>query len=285
MVSFLESRSSEPAEVLEKRLAREGYLFFPAALDPKKILRTRSTALSICRAARWLTPSKDALSATFDVERWLEAQRRSDAERPRFLQTWVRCVRDWTATPAYRAVYEDKGLLALLERCLGGSVVRHPLADARGARIGLPKVCRIGHAAHQDHNYLKDPVSAYTIWIPAGDCPRSLGGLAIWPRSHKRGFLAHDGPRGIPEAALRNVKWASTDYKAGDVLVFSMLTVHRALPNLTPDTLRFSMDFRYCRRDCVSEKLLQNPAYGKFSSAQITSKNGLVVAAKPHRVR
>lgn len=280
MSAFIESQVAEADAVLTKRLAREGYLYFPAALDPKKVLRARKAALSIVRKAGWLAKGAPVPAATFDVQHWLDAQARSDEERPRFLQQWVRCVREWTQTQAYRAVHEDKTLQTLLTRSLGGPVVPHPLRDARGARIGFPKVCRIAHAAHQDHNYLKDPEAAFTIWIPAGDCPRRLGGLAVWPRSQKRGFLRHDGPRGIPEVSLRNVKWASTDYKAGDVLFFSMLTVHRALPNLTPDTLRFSLDFRYCRKDCIDEKLLSHRSYGDLAFAQITSNNGVVVAAK-----
>jgi len=39
--------------------------------------------------------------------------------------------------------------------------------------------------------------------------------------------------------------WRSLDLEAGDVIVFSALTVHRALPNVTADQLRVSVDYRY----------------------------------------
>lgn len=266
--------------MLQRRLVHEGYLYFPKVLSPRKVLRARRAALFLCKRAGWLVKGADVADATFDVAAWLERQARSDEERSRFLQEWVRCVREWTATPAYGAVYEDRALRALLANVVGGPVVPHPLREARGARIGLPPRCRIGHAAHQDHNYLKDPASAFTVWIPAGDCPRRLGGLAVWPRSQRRGFLRHDGSRGIPEDALRKAEWASVDYETGDVLVFGMLTVHRALPNRTKDTLRFSIDFRYCREDCIDAKLVARSDYGDLTFSQITSKNGKVVAAK-----
>ena len=35
------------------------------------------------------------------------------------------------------------------------------------------------------------------------------------------------------------------DYKAGDLLTFNMLTVHAALDNRVPDSLRLSSDSRY----------------------------------------
>ena len=39
--------------------------------------------------------------------------------------------------------------------------------------------------------------------------------------------------------------WCSLDLELGDVIVFSALTVHCALPNVTADQLRVSVDYRY----------------------------------------
>ncbi|KAB2887507.1 MAG: phytanoyl-CoA dioxygenase family protein, partial [Kofleriaceae bacterium] len=39
--------------------------------------------------------------------------------------------------------------------------------------------------------------------------------------------------------------WHAADLAAGDVLFFSALTIHRALPNVTADQLRVSVDYRY----------------------------------------
>ena len=84
------------------------------------------------------------------------------------------------------------------------------------------------------------------MWIPLGDCPRRLGGLAVSPGSQRRGLFEHG--EGTTGAAVRDdERWASTDYRCGDVLLFSALTLHRALPNESDD-VRLSVDFRYAPR-------------------------------------
>jgi len=54
------------------------------------------------------------------------------------------------------------------------------------------------------------------------------------------------GGRGVPVDPTR-AEWQTADYKAGDVLFFTTLTIYKALPNLTPDGMRFSTDNRYQR--------------------------------------
>jgi hypothetical protein len=56
-------------------------------------------------------------------------------------------------------------------------------------------------------------------------------------------FAHGAGHRGIP-VDDHNQKWVSTDFRAGDVLVFLAMTVHGGLPNLTTNRLRLSMDIR-----------------------------------------
>jgi len=57
---------------------------------------------------------------------------------------------------------------------------------------------------------------------------------------------------GLTEAELPTgpgIAWHTTDFKAGDALLFHSHTIHKALPNLTPDRLRLSTDNRYQRSD------------------------------------
>ena len=50
-------------------------------------------------------------------------------------------------------------------------------------------------------------------------------------------------------------RWASTDYQAGDVLLFTSLTAHSALPNSSSE-IRLSTDYRYC---AASKPLVPTP--------------------------
>ncbi|HEX3759249.1 MAG TPA: phytanoyl-CoA dioxygenase family protein, partial [Kofleriaceae bacterium] len=108
---------------------------------------------------------------------------------------------------------------------------------------------------HQDAAYLQDAAAVWTAWLALGPCPRSLGPLAVWPGSHRLGLRAHapviagGGVVGID--VPDDVAWAASDLEAGDVVLFSALTVHRALDNVTADRLRVSVDYRYRPRSAA----------------------------------
>ncbi len=96
-------------------------------------------------------------------------------------------------------------------------------------------------------------VDTYSCWTPLGACPIALGGLAVWPGSHTRGFLDHSvhhpgavGGSGVPVDPAEAI-WHTTDFEPGDALFFHAFTIHKALPNLSGDRLRLSTDNRYQR--------------------------------------
>jgi len=116
-----------------------------------------------------------------------------------------------------------------------------------------------------------------TAWVPLGDAPLRLGGLMILEGSHrKHDLLRHylerdvdtyctngrhaadieagrkswewDGSLSKDPASLRRKlggRWLTTDFEAGDLLTFTMHTVHASLDNKTEDRIRFSSDSRY----------------------------------------
>ena len=43
----------------------------------------------------------------------------------------------------------------------------------------------------------------------------------------------------------RKTTWLTTDYEIGDCLMFHSLTLHKALPKVTDNKLRVSLDNRY----------------------------------------
>ena len=111
----------------------------------------------------------------------------------------------------------------------------------------FPPISRAPRRRIRTTFYTRRSTSLWTVWIPLGECPSTLGGLAVLPGSHAGGLRAHDGGEGearfivLPE----NTLWAGSSYRVGDVLLFNAVTVHGARPNVTADRIRISADFRY----------------------------------------
>jgi len=142
---------------------------------------------------------------------------------------------------------------ALMEmaRCLlGDEVFVHP---RRIGRLTFPNNAGATTPPHQDYYYIRGTINTYSCWVPLGACPVSLGGLAVWPGTHARGYIDHTehhpgaiGGCAVPIAPGEAV-WHTTDYQAGDALFFTTFTIHKALPNLSGTLLRVSTDNRYQR--------------------------------------
>ncbi len=119
--------------------------------------------------------------------------------------------------------------------------------------------------------------SLYTAWTPIGDVPLEMGGLLILERSHLHdrlnngygrkdvdayctnhvgeGYTKMGGGGNITPggwlskkpATLRERlggRWLTANFQAGDVLIFSMFTVHTSLDNQS-NCVRLSTDTRY----------------------------------------
>jgi ectoine hydroxylase-related dioxygenase (phytanoyl-CoA dioxygenase family) len=69
--------------------------------------------------------------------------------------------------------------------------------------------------------------------------------------SHKYGVLPlkfHLGAgnrRAVLNEDVLACRWVGADFKAGDVVLFSALTVHKAMENYNLERMRLSVDFRY----------------------------------------
>ncbi len=218
----------------QAQAAREdGYLYLPALLPQDEVLAVREevTAIAARHGLLWPgTPVGDAV-----------------AEPSAFLH-------ESDPTPAYKAYYNDllrrrgvhalavhPALIGVLETVLGESVLAHPRNIVRTV---FPRRPSITTAPHQDHRPIKASPEVWTAWIPLGDCPEQLGGLAVAPGSHRGGL--HPVPEGsIYFEASGDTEWRWNPLGCGDVLLFHSLTVHQARDNRSPDRIRFSCDFRY----------------------------------------
>jgi ectoine hydroxylase-related dioxygenase (phytanoyl-CoA dioxygenase family) len=230
---------------LRTRIADEGYLFFRGVGPREKILAARRDVISLCKDAGWC-----------DSEgRWTGAGPFTEGDKE-----YMAVYKNVIKLPSFLAVPEDAALMNLMAKVIDGPALLHRL---RIGRITFPNNVVQTTAAHQDHWYIRGAAATYTIWTPLGDCPLSLGGLAVLPDSHKSGFIEHNfnaekkyAGHGLADEQLpgRDDDWVSGDFEAGDFLVFHSFTIHKALPNLTPDRLRFSTDNRYQREgDAIAD--------------------------------
>ena len=167
--------------------------------------------------------------------------------------------------------------MGVFERFLGGPV-RH--YDYTWLRVMFPGDTYKATNPHCDVVYMGRGTHAlYTAWTPLGDVPREMGGLMILEESSQRrdrmsrywdmdvdayceswpdaeeiekgeklwadavqgGFFDDNAAR-----ARENVggRWLTANYKTGDVLIFSIFTLHASLNNTT-NRVRISTDSRY----------------------------------------
>jgi ectoine hydroxylase-related dioxygenase (phytanoyl-CoA dioxygenase family) len=225
----------EAPRLVRARAERHGYLFCPGLIPRRTVQALRRAALAVARQLNWLDGSAPPRSGQGAAGIALGAY-----DDPR----WIEFLRVMLGHPAFAALRAEPRLRAMLETILGAP----PEPDA-GDLLRVVSADDPSHTtvAHQDRFYLPGVGPRWTAWVPLGACPLSLGPIAVWPLSHARGSLRHHGPRDWQQAVdvPARAVWAAQDLKAGDVVLFSWLTVHRALPNRAGRRLRFSATCRY----------------------------------------
>jgi ectoine hydroxylase-related dioxygenase (phytanoyl-CoA dioxygenase family) len=225
-------------EVLRARAAEHGYLALrgipgPEAVAPLRVLiMDVAESLGLLRARRVgraapLARSGAALTGTgYDDRRWLALQERVLADS------------------LFTAVGDRAELLTVLEAVFGG-----PVLTRRGdiCRIALPAASHLTTPPHQDHWYTGGSTNLWTVWISLTETPLELGPLAVLPGSHMSGLLPHSGQGAGRQGVgiTDDERFAAGPLAAGDAILFNCLTVHRALPNVTRNHVRLSVDYRY----------------------------------------
>ena len=156
-----------------------------------------------------------------------------------------------------RPQVESPHLMQFFDRFLGGKAMTFDFKWYRATAPGKAT------GAHLDMVYMgRGTPNLVTCWTPWGDVPREMGALAIlvgshclpsWERvhatygrmdvdrDHVEGWFSDD-PRHLVETY--GGRWATTDFRAGDVLLFGMRTIHASLTNAT-GRYRLTTDTRY----------------------------------------
>lgn len=222
---------------LQARMAEDGYLFFRDLLPTRVLHALREEVTGILRDIGWIRGGPERLAAESQVLPCREGE-------PRYFEALdrIQCLE------RFHALAHEPALLQLMTLLLGEGAFPHPLGVMR---LVFPDNPEVTTPPHQDYRNNQGTPRLTAAWIPLADCPRHCGPLAILPGSHRSGVLPlsfHLGPGNrqavLPES-LMHTAWVTEDFRAGDVLLFPALTVHRALPNQHPTRMRLSVDFRY----------------------------------------
>jgi ectoine hydroxylase-related dioxygenase (phytanoyl-CoA dioxygenase family) len=184
---------------------------------------------------------------------------------------------------ALRTLCHTGRIIGFFEQFLAGPVLPYRYIWVRSVRVGAAT------GVHFDWVYMgRGTPNLYTSWIPIGDVPVSDGPLMILERSHNLpelrttygqvdadrdrvfsnskhryagGMLTKDAPALQTRFGLR---WLTTDFQAGDLLVFGMFMLHCSLDNKSPENrIRLSVDARYQRAsEPVDERWIGDDYFG-----------------------
>ncbi len=233
--------------LLRARMEEDGYLFFRGLIDRAEVLEARQEILL-----------KFAIIGELDATRPVDdaIHSRSDAIEKVNLRAFTQSVRDGLA---YRRIIDHPRILKFYHDLLQGPVRSYDFRWPRFVRPGE------GCGIHCDGPYMNRGTDrVFTSWIPLGDVARREGALVVLEKGNGhdellRNYFAKDADRDKIEWLSTNpvalqekfgTRWLSTDFKTGDILCFTMRTVHGALDNMSPvGKCRLSSDSRYQRID------------------------------------
>lgn len=195
-----------------------------------------------------------------------------------------------THTPEFLGVVESPPIMNFFERYLDGAVLTY---DYKWLRAVAPGSFT---GAHYDVVYMgRGTLNVFTCWTPLGDISYANGPLAILVGSHrfdrvKQTYGKMDVDRDHVDGWFSNDpielidryggQWRTTQFQMGDVLLFSMFTMHASINNTT-DRYRISCDTRYQRADePVDERWI-----GENPKAHYAWQNGNMVSMEDMRAK
>ena len=225
----------DDAAALRSAIECNGYLFLRGLIPRHSVANLRHLILEHAHGVSWL----DA-GAPIERARARDGVRVGDYQAAEWMGLQARVQTSAELWAVGDAPLVNRVLTATFDRSpflyLGMNTCRvvspHPELSAR---------------PHQDAHYVRAAGDFVTVWAPLGDCPMSLGPLAVWPGSHQRGLRPHHGV-GIVHGGVdmdEEPVWHSANFVAGDAVILSRHVIHCSLPNLSEHTLRLSVDLRY----------------------------------------
>lgn len=266
--SFGELRASADAvddiNELRRRFEADGYLYLPGLLDRATLLAARVEMLAALAELDFVDLDYPLIDGVAKREVAVSAQSMKALSKDN--------------EPLRQALYAGP-MIAFYARFLGGPIRPLDFTWCRVKSSGALTGIQTATSPHCDIVFMgRGTKNLYTSWTPLGDIPKQMGGLMILENSHRQEEIkATYGQMDVdvhctnePDAAeiasgqknwqrqgrgtyeqdaiaLRETldsRWLTTDYQLGDLLIFSMYTMHASMDNQT-NRLRLSTDTRY----------------------------------------
>jgi ectoine hydroxylase-related dioxygenase (phytanoyl-CoA dioxygenase family) len=240
LVEF-DGQSDSPADV-QQFLQEHGYIVFRQGLDRASIMSARKEVLS-------------RLNEVGEIaEPVIEGRATGQSRRPDPTEDRGKFWKSVNCGHALREVTHGRPTYDIVAKVFGEAARGHDLMYLRPMPPGGVT------PLHYDYPFFAgDSLRIHTVWIPIGDVPLCDGPLVIVENSFQFNDLldairaidfsdnrsndavqaaAYDAPNAlhpIDLAEQRSVRLLSTDFEAGDVVVFSGFTLHGSLDNNRTD--------------------------------------------------
>ena len=225
------------AGALRARFEEDGYLLLRNIIPVELLGELRDQITRIICDLGWIKGGEERLEAKAISRPRREGQ-------PKFFKAHDQIIK----LEALHGLAHEPQLMNVMRKALGDTAFPHPLCITR---LVFPDSPELATPPHQDYPNNQGTPNLTAAWIPLGDCSIEDGSLAFLEGSHKFGVLPlqfHLGA-GNRRATLNEevlaCRWVAADFKAGDIVLFPSLTVHKAMENCNLERMRLSVDFRY----------------------------------------
>jgi Phytanoyl-CoA dioxygenase (PhyH) len=226
-------------DALRSRMEEDGYLLIRGLFERDRVLEARRQMLEALAREGQIDTSRPLMEARVAPERTGGFRGGHN---------------ELTGSPAFQELVASPPIMGFFERFLNGEPRTY---DYKWLRVVGPGS---NTGAHYDVVYMgRGTHNLYTCWTPLGDVPLEHGPLALLVGSHrfervKETYGKMDVDRDHVTGWFSNNpidlvdtfggQWRTAEFRAGDVLLFGMFTMHASLNN-TSDCFRLSSDTRY----------------------------------------
>ena len=232
--ALIPSYTHESPSVLKARFNEYGYLYIKQAVDIQRCQQQLEDFLDVLGPDIGYDPI--AKTPILTGKAFSETDPLWDQYYPRM-----------QAQESFHRFFPEAPVKKLMQIIVGDKVFAYPM---KLARISTPNKLGFETPPHQDaHSHQSGPTMA-GIWVALHDIKQGMGRLKMLPGSHKKGVRDVHQAQGVGgvqcEIFDHETTWHVSDVEQGDAIIFDSCCIHRAEPNTSDNTVRMSIDTRFC---------------------------------------